>query len=463
MDKLDQFFKKKLENREFDFQESYWQEAEKLIEQDRRKKRFAWWWRLSGLVLLLLLVTAGLWWYLSTDRGGEQTGQSVEGRDSIAYLQEKRDRADSLDYDGEGSGLGNSAINETVSEGRAEKITDGQPMDIGELTKSEVQPDNKNEEQEQFQKVTSGRAERRLERPGEIPAGEVINKEEVGLQKEDKKKLLDTMETAHDKKAIAEEITGEKTAGGRVAQRTWGQIGFLPVALGPIGYEPAELVQPGQPGWVEEATLRTAPSRWAIGLHFNAAFYPYANADAERLIGFAGGVNFEYKLSWRYNLEAALRVRQRTGTFEKVAETSVLYYGFGRSEATFNLLPSSLYYLELPLGVSRAFGVHHLEAGVVTSHLLGVQGGLKNVLNPEAAQGAITEDDGWIDPDGFKKWHWNVYLQYGLHYHRNMAVTLGVYYTLGGLLDAQFDAVPDPVLLESRPVFIDIGIQYKLF
>ena len=121
-----------------------------------------------------------------------------------------------------------------------------------------------------------------------------------------------------------------------------------------------------------------------------------------------------------------------------------------------------MYFLELPLGISRSFGKHKVETGLTTSYLLGVNGTLKNITNPEEPQTVIQEASGWIEEDGFKKWHWDVYLEYGFKITPKIQVLIDLGYTPGSILDKP--VIPgQKVLKESRPLFIDFGLRYKLF
>ena len=59
MSNLDQFFKDKFQNREFEFKEEYWQQAQDLIQRDRQHRRRRRWY--FGLFALLLAGGLGYW------------------------------------------------------------------------------------------------------------------------------------------------------------------------------------------------------------------------------------------------------------------------------------------------------------------------------------------------------------------------------------------------------------------
>ena len=73
MNKLDKLFKDKLQDRSFEFNDSYWEAAERLIEQEEsRKKRGGLWWKLG--LFLLVLITSG--YFLI---GGAKSSAAVSG------------------------------------------------------------------------------------------------------------------------------------------------------------------------------------------------------------------------------------------------------------------------------------------------------------------------------------------------------------------------------------------------
>ena len=61
--KIDKYFKEKLHDREFAFQDSYWEGAQKLLDgQERRRRRGLFFWWFGGIAGLAALV-AGIWFF----------------------------------------------------------------------------------------------------------------------------------------------------------------------------------------------------------------------------------------------------------------------------------------------------------------------------------------------------------------------------------------------------------------
>lgn len=493
MDKLDQFFKEKFQKREFEFQDAYWQEAEKMIQQDKRNKRMLWWWRLSGLFLLILLMVVGIWWFSgptiaeknlvllphtelereSTTNGDgsnleieskkvDEKGEGGENVTSKSILEaDNRERGQEVEKEEDvarnfipeekGSGLGKEG-NGRVEEG--EKVEKVEGVEEGEKVEVVEEGEERGRDQE-------------IEKEEDL-AGNLIPGLEGEKEKEDRSKSLQgDVEIDESKPEVkldsplrqVERFESDQNN----KQKYFAPFSFLSFNLKPINSEHSLILKVGDPLVLKHLDQYKAASKFGMSFDFRAPFYPYSGGENVLLIGWSTGLNLNYKLAGHLRLETALRFRKRRGAFNKVDETSVFYYGFGRSESTFNLIPNSLYYLEVPLGISRSFGYHQLEIGAVSAYLMGVRGNLKNVLNPELPQELITESKGWLEEDGFKKWHWDVYLEYGFQYNRKIRYTIGLNYTPGKIIDQQFNPGQDFILKESRPLFIDLGVSYKLF
>ncbi|MEM7373259.1 MAG: hypothetical protein AAF587_31835 [Bacteroidota bacterium] len=79
-DPLDDFLKKKLSDRQYAFQDSYWEAAQELIEADRGKKKrkgFLIWW-LGGLGVGVVILSLGLWQFV----------KNASNSSSFSYQQE---------------------------------------------------------------------------------------------------------------------------------------------------------------------------------------------------------------------------------------------------------------------------------------------------------------------------------------------------------------------------------------
>lgn len=69
---LDKYFKDKLHEREFDFKDSYWAGAEKLLDaQERRRRRVLLFWWFGGVAGAVLL--AATFWFLGKNEGQQES------------------------------------------------------------------------------------------------------------------------------------------------------------------------------------------------------------------------------------------------------------------------------------------------------------------------------------------------------------------------------------------------------
>lgn len=436
MDKLDQFFKDKFQGREFEFQDAYWQEAEKLIQQDKRKKRLLWWRWTFGLLMLALLIISGGIWFTSNNNAPQPKQRTPTEILNTAEKIKPFETLNAFESDSTGFLHDNAVIPKKEQLSKAQKEA-----------KETARTQSKSYEQAQNKTNTPKSNHDAL--PDWLQTPKVVKDGENGDGPEPIREIVADNILADQLLRPSEEVLMTN-------------FSFLPLRWHPIEANMSEAPDAGNPLWLEELELKRA-SRMEFGVQFKAMFYPNTRGDNKDFIGMVGGVDLAYKLGKKLKLETALRIRQRTGTFSKVDETEVLFFSFGRSETKFELLPSELYFLEVPLGLSRSFGFHQIETGLTTAYLLGAKGALQNTLNPELSQNLIKEDKGWVDENSFKKWHWDLYIGYQWRYNNKISLLLDFNFTPGSILDKSFNPTQEVVLKESGLVFIDLGIRYKLF
>lgn len=434
MDKLDQFFKDKLQDREFEFKDVYWQDAEQLIEQDKRKKRLIWWKWLAGWLLLLLLIIAGGLWLTLGPRVQSSPEQKEIKENNLAEQSGPVKKVD-------------------TASGNAETFVELDSLNTEKGRQSSIKKRKKIPGLKEHHLLQNKDKTPELNHKGE-PEWFELPKAVRDKEKEDASEAM--REFVVDQSQLDSSFRKSEKV-------LMAGLSFLPGRWNSIEANMSDLPIPGKPLWLEGSVESPRLSRVKFGLQFSAMTYPNTRGDNLSFIGLAGGLDIAYKLKNHYYLETAVQLRRRTGTFAKVDETQVLFFSFGRSSSKFELLPSALYYLEMPLGLSRSFGFHHLEAGITTSYLLGVKGALENTQNPELVQDLIKAERGWVEQDGFKKWHWDIYLGYSWQYSKKMGLQFSLNYTPGTILDPSFNAFQEVVLKESQPLFLDVGIRYKLF
>ena len=88
MSKLDQFFRKKLSDREFSFDDEAWKEMDELLDSEKRKPRYGWIW---GLALVVFL---GLGWLIREqmyikDWSGKEVSNNLPNEEDASGLNEQ--------------------------------------------------------------------------------------------------------------------------------------------------------------------------------------------------------------------------------------------------------------------------------------------------------------------------------------------------------------------------------------
>ena len=184
-----------------------------------------------------------------------------------------------------------------------------------------------------------------------------------------------------------------------------------------------------------------AKRKTSIGISAAQFFQTTPKSDEQSAIVFRGGIFMKYKWSDKNNiyLLSGLNYQRRTGTFErsKLAETKK--YSFGLQRDTNMLRPSSVHTVSLPVLLGMEKGRHIIEAGISVDYLTGVRGergGFGRIPGSDPpAHGFVPVESGWISEDGFKKWTATGQLNYRFRVSTQWSFGLSANYIFGGVLE----------------------------
>ncbi len=90
--------------------------------------------------------------------------------------------------------------------------------------------------------------------------------------------------------------------------------------------------------------------------------------------GWGAGLYAEYRFNYRLSLGSGVIYNQLGGEFEATKTTNQITYGFGSTTSTQRLTPESLSILEVPLNIGYNFRKNKITAGVSGNYLLAVLG-----------------------------------------------------------------------------------------
>lgn len=419
MNRLDQFVKNKLEERQFEFNEAHWLQAAEMIDaQKERRRRFFWLWFFGGQVLLLGL--AFILWPASTF-----VHTSVETQAHNAFESAVPDKVKTnAVIDDNTPVIEKDPAQLTTPETPVQKLQLINADPVAQITPAKKAPAPLNllENQNKEDVFTTGEAT--SEKPDiEAP---VLGKDDKNPINE---KALDINSRAVDLLPIMTFTLSERTRNSGLLVNTNPNAAFF---------------------------------SHRFSLVAASTIYPYAGTSEKKVIGYAAGLNFTKSLNRSWNLETGIRYRNRTGTFGETSGSQQTTYAFSRSVESFFLEPERLHFIEIPLGIQLMKNRHIVTLGITGSYLLGLQGSLKKEVYGESFPGTNTPElisRGWIANDQFKTLHWDVFASWYFALNTEMSLGVKINYTPGSILTS----ADSGFYLESKPVFFEIGLRYNLF
>ncbi len=466
MNELDRFFKDKLDNRQIEFNEAHWQEAEKMLDR-QGKKRPAWmWWIALGILLLL----GGTWWGLSrysvSAKGPENTIPEVA--DVVLEEQSTALPSDAVKA---------TQTNENTND--SELTTTGSPLASPELKSERDQSHMVKEDvdEEVIQGVQSISQDKTI--AGNTPAkqsGELANdtsiagneEPEIGRIEEDGQSALEeenvaVVDLANEQLVQEQNIENTNTSKAQnTEEQSQNTLNIDEKTTKPFAL--LEAISVMNPGFLDVPKSATnfrdpykikTPTQLSLGFHAMATLYPSFESGNQRLIGSNLGLDVRFSGRSPWGFRTGLNYRIRGGQFSFTDSLSEVTYGFGRSEKQYTLTPRSVHYLELPLAVSYRFRQHEIQAGGQIGYLSGVKGQLEVPL--EGSPLRRTTEAGWMEKDGFNQLRIDLSLGYHYAITRQLKAGLLLHYTPINWIENT------DKLKENGPFTIDVGLRFDLF
>lgn len=442
MDPTDQFFRKKLVERQYEYKEAYWEDAERLIEQrERHRRRRTLWWWLTG-VLLLAGLGAATWRYL----GNEDSGHTVPGAFRIDTPPSGRMGPNTtatdwfLEMPAQRAEPENNGRKGNIASGAEQKGGAGGPKTQEEGTAFAGRPGTSLPEK----RISTGRTSGH-----EPPAGTALE-EESGM-----KKMLPAAPSKPGKEP-EEAGKGEPVA---LEPGKGMEINSLALLRGPVQGRPASL---GVAPAVSAPPVRLR-KRLSWALTGAATLNP---SPGKTLLGGTAGLQVSRRVGEKWTLALGGQYRLRGGTFGPSQESRIVAYRFGREEQRYSLQPNRLHYAEASLLAEWPVKRHRFALGLGWSYLLGIEGSLDGTRKEEFASGfgaPGSQDRGWLDEEGCKKQFWTGRAAYCFQIAGRWSLGAEMQYVPGSILQKGRVGEPGTLLLkESGPVIFDLWIKYRL-
>ncbi len=413
MNRLDDFVKGKMEQRQFEFDQAHWLQAAEMIDaQQRRRRRFFWIWFLCGLVVLTG-TSYILWKPSATYNHSVQTNLSGETSPQIINVEDEKGEV-KID-------LSQNEVLETMTKEESGNIMtsrDNEEVDEGSSAKTQRVSDEKMTAFEPLQ-TTSPKIIAPIE-------------------------FEESKDAAPPITALTETTTYES---------------FVTDQLPVLSFDIFNTDREWHGELIDVDDRPFFSSKF--GLLASTTLYPYVGSSGKNVIGFVVGIDYAKSLNKNWSIGLGAQYRFRSGTFTEDDFSEQTTYAFSRTVERFYTLPEQLHFVELPLAVNYVKNRHHFGIGVTTSYLLGVKGSLNREGYGESfPQGNANEvvEKGWIQITGFKPLHWDVFGSWYFAVNTEMSLGVKVNYTVGSVLKDQAGSI----YLESKPFFFDVGLRYNL-
>lgn len=451
MSNLDQFFKDKFQDREFEFQESYWEGARELIvEEDKRRRRGLLWRNLGFGVLLLMLIGAGAgmyWWTNNND--------PVGGALEMAEANAKEDLPDSATNALNDNGEKNSQTSTIISPLKKSNDTESNP----ELATTNAVRSNTNTNTNTSNTRTFPANDKLVENPQKEESKSIIENKNPKAS-ESSKQNADTTATATSTpvaNSLETPPASEAASAPRASLAHFAHLNPLPISPLHAAEEPLSTS-------IKDPQIRQ--NKWRLGLAVFSQFYPGREQEAFWLGG-AVGPSLGYALNDQWTLQADLLYQMRRGNFASAAVESDKTFTFGLRETRNILQPTALHYLELPLYLKWRNRRQMIEGGLFLTYLTGVRGEweqrkylhpweLRSLLQPSDRTVDYTSEiieKGWVESNTFSQWRPGLLLGYRYWIASSFSANFRVKYHLNNISsDANVEVVN-----ESGPVEISLG------
>ncbi|MCB0553693.1 MAG: hypothetical protein KDD02_09095 [Phaeodactylibacter sp.] len=487
MDRLDQFFKGKFEDRDFPFDPAYWEQAEQMIalREKKRKRRAVFWWIFGFVVLLTTLGLGGYFFFGKGSTSSDAANYSVSSKIVQSTTKQTSEEVAS-------NKKGSSAVSEKKGKRTmglrgqrppfaAEAVSDRENDNDNNNNHENYNHDNHNDDNynrinyndsfynhdnhndDNYNRINYNDSfynhNNDNEEAGHVPAPPSPGT--ANPEKGDGREGLRVVEAfALGEDLLPEAIQPEESESLASIRAYFPQLNELPIQLKPFNRPLAQLhLQPLVPD------IGIKPRRKAIrwDITGSATAYP---GDGRIWAGATVGVLASYSVRERLLLFGGLQYRVRTGAFQPSDNSEVNTYRFGISREQFTILPNRLHYLEIPIGLAFSRERHSLSAGLSWNYLLGIQGSLYAAEKTEfgLAFGPAREaDGGWLAETGFRKQSLSLLADYYYRIWGRIQLGAVLQYTPGGILEERGPEAPDTRLLkESGPLLLGVGLKIRL-
>jgi len=427
MEPMDEFFKKKMEERDLPFNEAHWADAQQLLDDRDARRGAIWWWRSGLLAIALAVVVVALW--PSTSKPGATASAPL----SEKPVAKKRavERSQSTDVPAESDQA--ASLEKLADSVEAAGAGDEKASVLSAASTGSVKPP-------EIVKPVNG-APKPVERGVQAEASKI---------EKDSSEAPALPEKAPAAESISPPIAREDQEEQQEGRQTVAAFDLIPVLSFLVEEsdreEGSDLPDPCWP----------VRKRWSVQTILGGSL-PAQGNQAGALLGL--GVSWPGRDGFGLYAEGLYRIRPLSGLPTQASLQRT--YGFGVTENAFELRANSLNYVDVNFGATYTLARHQLHAGAGATYLVGARGQLEQAQKAEAEvdYGPVSAiSEGWIATEGLSQWLFRAQAGYAFEIFPNLQLGGRVQYSFTPILAEMAPEQP-----RLSPVSFDLMLKYKLW
>ena len=352
--RLDKFFKNKLDEKAFPFDESHWEEmTAELNKREKKNRPFFFWWNV-GLSSLLLI--GGFVAFFSFNPFGKYTNEKapieIAKTQPIAAAQDESTSTEPTEQ-----------LNQTTP---TKETTSFAPTIASESVENKISIDQKSEPQKTpNRKATqTNKSDKEESISNKLLASSPREENNDSPEKsiENVASILNTNIVSVNEIATSNNNTSSTEAKENEREA------LMPLAL----------INPPVPTLLDEKSAQIKTLITPIRKFRNSGFIFGLSTSGVVVnqrdgLGWSAGLFADYYLNKTWSIGFNPNFKQLIGTFDKDGSTEQVTYGFGRTTQTQTLTPNSINLLEAPLSLGLSFKRNRIRVGAGLSYSLAVQ------------------------------------------------------------------------------------------
>lgn len=459
---LDNFFKDKLQNRSYEYDESAWEEARLLIEKEEQKdRRKKWLYILSSFFLLSLVgLTA---FYMGKSSAVLKKNATPQNKNiAVAQSETKDNTTKTIE-----SALAGSSLQRPAKQNINKKAIVNNELENIKISKSTSKSTNQSrasiKKADQIGKINSDSQTQSTNNTFQKASGVASNTITSNIPNT----------TYYNPKRIASTTPKQITKVEENQIKAESQVSTIPsLALQSLANnEQAANIKDLLPGMLTTNDgIPSAPisNRWSFGLRAGTAIVPSSFTD------FDGGAFAQYQVNRNVSISFQPHYTYQKTNQSEISENEILEFGFGLRTSAFTLSTESIRSLHAPIMVSYAFGNSYFDllddvnkrylrnrisVGVSYVYLDGVSGSIRV---KESASDVSALESGWLPSDSFNRHNAEVLVGYERFLTKRLSLGLMARYRFRDQFSTIF-IQQNTSANQTDAFYLGLQAYYKLF